>query len=267
MAIAVPSQNRPDQLPAPSSMRSSPTYGADTGADAGSDVGTRDNDQHEGAASQAELGSTRDPARLVPGNPVRLHAAADELAQRCRDHEATTTQLRDAVPSTSVWDSVAADGFRVYTKQQTNRYHDSALATRTVGIALRRYADALTRAQAEARDAIELFGAPPTPVPGAPADRPPGAASTDGYEEVPDAGRLGGTGTAAARAEARRALDAARAQLASVAADVRADLARGRGQLPALRRLLADPVWHADPVLPPREMPGEAAAGPLTSRG
>jgi hypothetical protein len=195
------------------------------------------------------------------------------LAERSRHHEMTSTQLHRAVPSFSTWDGVAADGYRVYTRRQANRHNENFLAVRAAGVALRRYADALKSAQDEARNAIYLYGTDPDPViapreasgaiPHAsrgldrigstsltgPASRPVEGIGPDGdVGDTANGDWDNSTAAEAARAEARRILDEARARLAFCAADVRADLLRACEQLPELGRTLSDLVYRADPT-------------------
>jgi DNA-binding SARP family transcriptional activator/LysM repeat protein len=172
-----------------------------------------------GSPRRYDLGETDDPAGLIPGSPRDLHDYAEELRDDSATHRVIATTLRE-IPVGQVWAGEAADGFVGAAVALVRRYDDSAEAHGLAARTVENYADGLVGAQRKAGEAIDLYGSTTSH---ARADRDTTRSSNHG---------------GARRDEARRLLDRARADLATLAQDAQVQIRRARETLPAATPLL-----------------------------
>lgn len=129
---------------------------------------------------RAELGQSRDPVRLIPGDLAALHRTIALWRSRAADAEESGAALRQlrAVPE---WAGEAADAYERRVTAAASPWDAMASAFRTGLLALEEYAAALEAARARAGDAVDLWdvaeamdAAPAPATPGFPAaDRQP----------------------------------------------------------------------------------------------
>ncbi|NLU65833.1 putative T7SS-secreted protein [Streptomyces sp. HNM0574] len=102
----------------------------------------------------AQLGGTRDPRQLIPGNPETLNDRAGKLEDKSKTLDGIGDDLGSVrIPS---WEGKASDGFWNDFSPQKSRWHRGSDSLSEAAKALRDYADTLTWAQSEAEDAIRL---------------------------------------------------------------------------------------------------------------
>ncbi|MDU0347148.1 alpha/beta hydrolase [Microbacterium sp. KSW2-29] len=129
---------------------------------------------------RAELGQSRDPVRLIPGDLAGLHRTIALWRSRAADAEESGAALRQlrAVPE---WAGEAADAYERRVTAAASPWDAMASAFRAGLLALEEYAAALEAARARAGDAVDLWdlaeamdAAPAPATPGFPAaDRQP----------------------------------------------------------------------------------------------
>lgn len=173
----------------------------------------------------AELGSTRDPSVLIPGDVGELHRAAAAWRERAQGADDVSTALR-SMRSIPEWTGEAADAYETRTGTVASGWTAMATAFRVGQSALEDVAAAIDAARAKAGDAVDLWDQ---------ADALDAAASLDPPAEPsgwlgPDRRAFLGSGS---RAEAQAVLDDARAALGSAAQNAAAAL-RGAITVPGL---------------------------------
>jgi hypothetical protein len=105
-----------------------------------------------------ELGTTEDPAALVPGEPAVLRSASGTYQRYAR-------MLGDAaaglgrVGSPEGWSGPAANGFRAAFLPEPRRWQEAATAFGDAALAVDEHAAALDRARAQAGDAVARWRA------------------------------------------------------------------------------------------------------------
>jgi hypothetical protein len=104
-----------------------------------------------------ELGQTRDPVQLVPGDPAAVGANAQLLQARAGHAEQAGEGLVDI--DTGAWTGAAADAFRDKFSYEPNKWYAAANALATAADALTTYAHTLQWGQAQAAEAIRLWDA------------------------------------------------------------------------------------------------------------
>jgi uncharacterized protein YukE len=107
------------------------------------------------APAHAELGETKDPVKLVPGNPSSLLAAADSFrseATRIDDLRGVLSRVR-----TPSWSGDAAYGWEDAQAAELDKWKAYLGVLEACQKAVRTYADALSTAQASAQTAIDLW--------------------------------------------------------------------------------------------------------------
>lgn len=105
----------------------------------------------------AQLGSTRDPRELIPGNPSKLTADADKLDGHAKTFDGIGDELGSVrIPS---WHGQAADAFWEDFSGQKQKWYRGSDALGAAAGALRDYARALQWAQGQAEEAIRLYDA------------------------------------------------------------------------------------------------------------
>lgn len=129
---------------------------------------------------RAELGQSRDPVRLIPGDLAGLHRTIALWRSRAADAEESGAALRQlrAVPE---WAGEAAGAYERRVTAAASPWDAMASAFRAGLLALEEYAAALEAARARAGDAVDLWdvaeamdAAPAPATPGFPAaDRQP----------------------------------------------------------------------------------------------
>jgi hypothetical protein len=131
--------------------RDGTTSGIETGAATGSS-------RHgSGVVDRFELGQTRDPAELIPGDPEQLRHAADRLRTHSRAHHDLAIRLRAAAPTDEDWTGPAAQAFGHHLTQRIARHHAASDTTEILARALTLLTEGLTWARGQARAAIELY--------------------------------------------------------------------------------------------------------------
>lgn len=169
------------------------------------------------------------PAQLVPGDPAGVTRLAWSLT-------VYGDLLLDAgrglrrIDTTDGWSGTAADRFRAVYRGQPQGWLQAGDCFHAAADALRRYADALARAQAQAADAVRQWDA---------AQRA-GRGAAEQYDHAAAAGPVGPfvDPGAAERAAARATLDRAATQLAAAGDDAAAVVERARDQAPEAPGLL-----------------------------
>ena len=104
-----------------------------------------------------ELGQTRDPVRLVPGDPAAIRANAQLLQVRAGHAEQAGDGLVDI--DTGAWTGAAADIFRDKFSYEPNKWYAAANSLATAADALTTYAQTLEWGQRQAAEAIRLWDA------------------------------------------------------------------------------------------------------------
>ncbi|UQU64316.1 polymorphic toxin type 28 domain-containing protein [Couchioplanes caeruleus] len=102
-----------------------------------------------------ELGQTRDPTALVPGDPAAVRANAAELKTRSDHVEKAGDGLVDI--DTGAWTGPAAEEFRNRFSYEPNKWYLAANSLATAASALTTYAHALEWAQQQAAEAVRLW--------------------------------------------------------------------------------------------------------------
>jgi type VII secretion system ESX-1 substrate len=105
----------------------------------------------------AELGQTRDPRALVPGDPAAIRANAGTL-KTTSDH---VEKAGDGLVNidTGAWTGPAAEDFRDKFSYEPNKWYVAADSLATAADALNMYTQVLEWAQQQAADAIRLWDA------------------------------------------------------------------------------------------------------------
>jgi uncharacterized protein YukE len=103
----------------------------------------------------AELGQTRDPRALVPGDPAAIRANAGALQARSDHVEKAGDGLVDI--DTGAWTGQAAEDFRDKFSYEPNKWYLAADSLATAADALNTYAHVLEWAQQQAAEAIRLW--------------------------------------------------------------------------------------------------------------
>jgi hypothetical protein len=103
----------------------------------------------------AELGQTRDPRALIPGDPAAIRANVGALQARSDHVEKAGDGLVDI--DTGAWTGQAAEDFRDKFSYEPNEWYMAAGSLATAADALNTYADVLEWAQQQAGDAIRLW--------------------------------------------------------------------------------------------------------------
>ncbi|SCK39004.1 putative T7SS-secreted protein [Streptomyces sp. WMMB 322] len=103
----------------------------------------------------AQLGETRDPRQLIPGDPEDLSGRADKLRARSKTLEGIGDDLGAVrIPS---WEGKASDAFWKDFSPQKARWHRGSDSMTDAENALRDYVRTLTWAQSQAERAIEQY--------------------------------------------------------------------------------------------------------------
>ncbi|MFF9981669.1 putative T7SS-secreted protein [Streptomyces erythrochromogenes] len=104
---------------------------------------------------EVELGQSDDPKQLVHGSAASLRATAGHL----RDFHAAFTRTGDGLKKlgTDGISGAAADAFRVSVQEKAPRWFSAAAAFETAADAVARFADTVTWAQAQAKEAIDEY--------------------------------------------------------------------------------------------------------------
>jgi hypothetical protein len=105
----------------------------------------------------AELGQTRDPRALVPGDPAAIRANAGALKTRSDHVEKAGDGLVNI--DTGAWTGPAAEDFRDKFSYEPNKWYVAADSLATAADALNTYAHVLEWAQQQAAEAIRLWDA------------------------------------------------------------------------------------------------------------
>ena len=174
---------------------------------------------------RAELGHTRDPSVLIPGDVGALHQAAAEWRDRAHRADDVAAKLR-AMQVLPEWAGEAADAYETRVRAVASGWAAMATAFRAGQAAIEEFATALDAARGRAGDAVELWDR---------ADQLDAAAFQDASPETfgwlgPDRRSFMGSGV---RAEARSLLEDARSALAAAAQRAAAAL-RGAIAVPDL---------------------------------
>jgi hypothetical protein len=104
-----------------------------------------------------ELGRTRDPVALVPGDPAAVRANAQALRERAGRAEGAGDGLADI--DTGAWTGAAAEAFREKFSYEPNKWYAAVNALHTAADALTTYAYTLEWAQGRAGEAIRQWDA------------------------------------------------------------------------------------------------------------
>ena len=102
-----------------------------------------------------DLGRTRDPTELIPGNPAGIRAAAQTLRARARRAEQAGDGL--ARIDAGGWEGEAAQVFRERFSYEPAKWYAAANSLDTAADALSTYAEVLEWAQARAAEAVGLW--------------------------------------------------------------------------------------------------------------
>ena len=108
-----------------------------------------------GTQPELQLGQTDDPTELIHGDPQQVGDAATRLKAFSTAFGQVATGL--AGVDVEHWQGAAADAFRAKYAPQPKRWSDAGTACGESSAALGDYADTLTWAQGQARDAITLY--------------------------------------------------------------------------------------------------------------
>jgi hypothetical protein len=103
----------------------------------------------------AQLGATRDPRALVPGNPEAVVAAAEALAGQGTTMEQVGNGLGGV--RTPSWSGTSSNAFWDYFSGERSRWHVGTDAMSGAAGALTQHAEVLRWAQGQAQQAIELW--------------------------------------------------------------------------------------------------------------
>lgn len=108
-----------------------------------------------GGLSQAQLGQTKDPKALVPGNPEAVLDAASALVKNGERMEGVGQDLgRIQIPG---WTGEASNAFWNKFSDEKPKWFKGSDALGTAAGALNGHADVLSWAQTQAREAIDLW--------------------------------------------------------------------------------------------------------------
>lgn len=103
----------------------------------------------------AELGETRNPAALVPGQPAAIENNVAAIRSRSRSMEQAGDNLKRI--DSDAWQGEAADSFRDKFTYEPSRWHRASDAFEHAATALSDYAETLRWAQGQAAEAIALY--------------------------------------------------------------------------------------------------------------
>jgi RHS repeat-associated protein len=197
-----------------------------------------------GTQPELQLGQTDDPTQLIHGDPRQVGDAATRL----RAFSTAFGQVATGLAGVDVehWQGAAADAFRAKYAPQPKRWSDAGTACGESSAALEDYADTLTWAQGQARDAISLYarGQQATAHAEAAYNAAVSGYNTQAaaYNAALQAGKNPGTRPvvpspfvdpgAAGRAEAQAVLSSARARRDAAADQAQATLARATDLAP-----------------------------------
>ncbi len=198
-----------------------------------------------GAQPELQLGQTDDPTQLILGDPQQVGDAATRL----KAFSTAFDQVASGLAGVNVehWQGAAADAFRAKYAPQPKRWSDAGTACGESSAALEGYADTLTWAQGQARDAITLYSRGQQATAHAEAAYNAAVSSYNtqaaAYNAALQAGKNPGTRPvepgpfvdpgAADRAEAQAVLSSARARRDAAAGQAEATLARATNLAPA----------------------------------
>lgn len=104
----------------------------------------------------AELGQSRDPARLVPGDLAALHRTIALWQSRIDDAEGSAKNLR-GLRTVPEWSGEAADAYERRVDAAASPWDAMASAFRLAKTALEEFASALEAARGRAGDAVDLW--------------------------------------------------------------------------------------------------------------
>lgn len=103
----------------------------------------------------AQLGATRDPRELIPGNPSKLTGDAEKLERHAKTLDGIGDDLGAVrIPS---WHGKAGDAFWDDFSGQKKKWYHGSDSLSAAAAALRDYAGTLSWAQQQAEDAIRLY--------------------------------------------------------------------------------------------------------------
>lgn len=108
-----------------------------------------------GGATSAQLGQTNDPTQLVPGNPEVVNETAATLTAHGERMETVAHDLGRV--ETPHWTGAASDAFWDKFSGEKPNWLKGSDALSSAAKALTRYADVLTWAQSQAKEAIEIW--------------------------------------------------------------------------------------------------------------
>jgi RHS repeat-associated protein len=106
---------------------------------------------------EEQLGQTTDPTQLIHGDPAAISQTAQQLRAFSGAFGETAAGLSGI--DTAHWTGQAADAFRARYAPQPARWQDAATGCRDGAAALDSYAETVTWAQGQARQAIDLYEA------------------------------------------------------------------------------------------------------------
>jgi hypothetical protein len=104
---------------------------------------------------EMQLGQTSDPTQLIHGDPSAIRQVASQLHSFSGAFGQTATGLNGI--DTSHWTGAAADAFRAKYAPEPGKWRTASGASGDAGGALGSYADTVTWAQGQAREAIALY--------------------------------------------------------------------------------------------------------------
>jgi RHS repeat-associated protein len=105
---------------------------------------------------ELQLGQTSDPTQLIHGDPAAIRQTSTQLGQFSDAFGQTATGL-NAI-DTSHWTGTAAEAFRAKYAPEPGKWGTASNASGMASDALSFYADTVQWAQAQAREAIALYG-------------------------------------------------------------------------------------------------------------
>lgn len=103
----------------------------------------------------AELGETRDPIALIPGQPAAIEDNVVAIRGRGRSMEQAGDNLKQI--DSGAWEGEAADAFREKFSYEPSRWHRAGDAFEAAAMVLDDYGSTLRWAQGQAREAIALY--------------------------------------------------------------------------------------------------------------
>lgn len=183
----------------------------------------------------AELGTTKDPKALVPGDVGALQTIAQQMTTYGHAlHEAGTGLRR--IDTTEGWGGAAADRFREVFEGEPRRWLEAGDAFHSGAAALNGYVSTLSWAQTQAQEAIRLWDE------GEAATQHAKAEYDQAVRQAQEDAAASGSPTApsvpfhdpgeAKRAQAREILDRARSQLRSAGETAADKLGQARDEAP-----------------------------------